>query len=416
MKTKFTSLKVQKFPLPSEARTQAFYWDSETAGLSVRVTKNNNRAYIFQGRIATETIRITIGDIKTWSLEEARKEARKFQQLIDQGINPREEKKSQELKSKLTKITFGEVYMEYTEAQKDSWSKRTHTEAVRLCHRGGQVKKIGKGLTLPAVLAPLLDLPLSSISPDILSDWLRTENKTRKTQTATAYRMLRACINWCHSEESYKSLITPEVYKHPSVRKLVYKPVPKKNYIQKHQLKSWFQVVNELDNPIHQALLKVCLLTGGRSEAVRSMKYTDIDFNSKFIHIWNKPDQDYIQIPLTPYVENLIKNLRHYHNSDYIFASLTAKDGYVINVRKQYYRTLKKYNLPIFTIHDLRRSFSNLSEWLDIPVGVVAQIMGHKPTAIAELHYKNRPVDLLRMHHEKIETWILEQAEVSINS
>jgi hypothetical protein len=35
---------------------------------------------------------------------------------------------------------------------------------------------------------------------------------------------------------------------------------------------------------------------------------------------------------------------------------------------------------------------------------------GHKPSATAEKHYKRRPLDLLRLHHERIEAWILEQA------
>ena len=64
------------------------------------------------------------------------------------------------------------------------------------------------------------------------------------------------------------------------------------------------------------------------------------------------------------------------------------------------------------TLHGLRRSFKSLTEWLEIPAGVVAQIMGHKPSATAEKHYTVRPLDLLRVHHEKIEAWILRQAGV----
>jgi intergrase/recombinase len=47
-----------------------------------------------------------------------------------------------------------------------------------------------------------------------------------------------------------------------------------------------------------------------------------------------------------------------------------------------------------------------------MPTGVVAQIQGHKPSAIAEKHYRRRPVDLLRMWHSKLEAWILEQAGI----
>ena len=64
------------------------------------------------------------------------------------------------------------------------------------------------------------------------------------------------------------------------------------------------------------------------------------------------------------------------------------------------------------TLHGLRRSFASLTEWLEVPAGVVAQIQGHKPSATAEKHYKVRPLELLRVHHERIEAWILGQAGI----
>lgn len=69
--------------------------------------------------------------------------------------------------------------------------------------------------------------------------------------------------------------------------------------------------------------------------------------------------------------------------------------------------------LPSLTLHGLRRSFGTLAEWTETPVGVVAQIQGHKPSALAEKHpHRRRPLDLLRSWHIKIEAWILEQAGI----
>ena len=68
--------------------------------------------------------------------------------------------------------------------------------------------------------------------------------------------------------------------------------------------------------------------------------------------------------------------------------------------------------MDVLTLHGLRRSFSSLTEWLETPAGVVAQIQGHQPSATSEKHYKVRPLELLRVHHEKIEAWILEQAGI----
>ena len=63
----------------------------------------------------------------------------------------------------------------------------------------------------------------------------------------------------------------------------------------------------------------------------------------------------------------------------------------------------------------MRRSFKSLTEWLEVPVGVVAQIQRHKPSATAEKHYTVRPLELLRLHHERIEAWILEQAGIAFD-
>jgi integrase len=66
------------------------------------------------------------------------------------------------------------------------------------------------------------------------------------------------------------------------------------------------------------------------------------------------------------------------------------------------------------TLHDLRRFFKTPTERLDISASVVAQFMGHKPSATAEKHYTIRPLDLLRIYHEKIEAWILQEAGIDI--
>ena len=54
----------------------------------------------------------------------------------------------------------------------------------------------------------------------------------------------------------------------------------------------------------------------------------------------------------------------------------------------------------------------SLSEWIEAPSGVIAQICGHAPSAVQERHYKARSLDLLALWHNKLEAWILQQASV----
>jgi integrase len=146
------------------------------------------------------------------------------------------------------------------------------------------------------------------------------------------------------------------------------------------------------------------------------------------------------KIPITPYVRSLLLDLRRLNNtpppkerilhgkvvqndveswqpSVWVFASPTAKDGKLAEPRIAHNRAQKVAGIePPVSIHGLRRTFINLAEWVEMPAGIVAQIVGHKPSATAERHYKDRPLDLLAMWHAKYEAWILEQAGVKIKS
>ncbi|MEP7073184.1 MAG: Arm DNA-binding domain-containing protein [Nitrosospira sp.] len=56
--------------------------------LAVRVTCGA-KAYIFQSPFNGTDLRMTIGNVEVWDIASARREARRLQSLIDQGIDPR---------------------------------------------------------------------------------------------------------------------------------------------------------------------------------------------------------------------------------------------------------------------------------------------------------------------------------------
>jgi len=70
----------------------------------------------------------------------------------------------------------------------------------------------------------------------------------------------------------------------------------------------------------------------------------------------------------------------------FVFSSPTAASGRLEEPRNLHNKALTAAALPALSLHGLRRSFGTLSEWVEVPAGIVAQIMGHKPSAIAEKH------------------------------
>lgn len=119
-------------------------------------------------------------------------------------------------------------------------------------------------------------------------------------------------------------------------------------------------------------------------------------------------------IPLTPYVSHLLDTLPR--RNEWVFSSVKAADGKLAEPRIAHTKALAIAGLPHVSLHGLRRSFGTLCEWVEVPSGISAQIMGHKPSALAEKHYRRRPLDLLRKWHDQIEGWILEQAKVNFSA
>jgi integrase len=203
--------------------------------------------------------------------------------------------------------------------------------------------------------------------------------------------------------------------------------------LQREQLAVWFAAVGKIQNPVISTYLQALLLTGARREEMAALRWDDVDFQWRSLSIADKVEQDAGRmIPLTPYLASLLLELKRRNDtppnvrllarmeargekwkpSPWVFASQTAADGKIAEPRIAHTKALDMAGLPHVSLHGLRRSFGTLSEWCEVPVGIVAQIQGHKPSAIAEKHYRRRPLDLLRMWHDKIEAWMLEQAGI----
>jgi integrase len=66
------------------------------------------------------------------------------------------------------------------------------------------------------------------------------------------------------------------------------------------------------------------------------------------------------------------------------------------------------------SIHGLRRTFALMREAAGAPAGAIAQVMGHRPSAVAE-GYKPRSIDALRPYLARVERFILDKAGIAFD-
>jgi integrase len=439
-KIKFTAGRV--LTLECESKTlPAFFWDSTAPGLGLRITPKGSKAYIFQTKLNGKVLRITIGNPKSWTLSAAQAEASRLRVIVDGGKDPRvvradqlaleaESRQAKQMaiaaenerttersridafeQSKL-KLTARMVWDDYLGSPHPKWGAQHLKDHIIASNNGGVKAKIGNKETKAGPLASLLARPLCSIDSTVVHDWLKSECENRPTFAHNCFRKFRTFINWCAASSKYSAYVNPACCSSNQVRDIVPRHKTKEgDSLQREQLAAWFEAVNAISNPVISVYLQGLLITGARREELATLMWKDVDFHWRSLTIRDKIAGTRV-IPLTPYLSALLGMLPR--RSEWVFSSTTAASGHLAEPRIAHTKALAVAGLPHVSLHGLRRSFGTLCEWVEVPTGISAQIMGHKPSALAEKHYRRRPLDLLRKWHDQIESWILLQANISL--
>ena len=428
----FTAARVDGFKCQS-GKKQSIYGDGKTPGLGLRVTATGAKSYIFETKLNNKTIRMTIGDPRNWAIGDAQTEASRLKVMTDQGIDPRQviadaiaakearatAQREQEARKTVSVAEAWQVYVaERSASMKDGkpeWGEKHKAHHAYFVQAGGVKRKRGtrpgeSKMTRPGVLVQLMTMRLTDLDAKTIAAWLDKETKQAPTTAAQAFRALRAFLTWCAKHETYSAAVQAGACQSDDVKRRVPTVQTKKNdSLRRAQIKPWFEAVQKIGNPVIAAYLQGLLLTGARRNELATLRWADVDFQWKSLTIRDKVEGERT-IPLTPYLEHLISWLPR--RNEFVFSSPTAASGRIEEPRIQHVKALAAAALPALSLHGLRRSFGTLSEWVEVPAGIVAQIMGHKPSAIAEKHYIQRELDLLHLWHVKIEAWILEQAGI----
>ena len=439
----FTAARVRDAQCPPD-KSEVTLWDVTAPGLGLRVRSTGAKTYLFQYRFNGKAARVIIGSPDAWDIDKARAESRRLKVMVDNGTDPRQdredkaeahaakqrEKAAKQREKERQAVTLGELWPRYVEARREDWGKHSLNDHMRVMQAPGLPRARSKELTQPGALYSLKDARLVDLTPKRLEAWLKAEAKTRPTVSALAYRLLRAFLNWTDTQPELQGLAPKEATAAGNVKKAVPTSKAKKDALEREQLGAWFAEVRRIQNPAIATYLQALLLTGARPESMRALRWQDVDFKWNRLTIRDKAEsyggQDGTRtIPLTPYVASLLHDMKRRSPvvrnindptpgspSPWVFASPTSATGYMTEPSRANAQACIMAGIPHVSPQGLRRSFGTLSEWVECPAGIAAQIMGHAPSATAEKHYRVRPIDLLRSWHTKIEGWILEQAGI----
>ena len=434
-RVRFTRPLVDGFKCPA-GKAQAFKWDATQPGLGLRVTPAGKPAYIFQGEFQGRSLRVTIGSPSAWSIPQAQERARELQRQIDEGRDPREVK-AESIAADVAKrtaevadvLTVAEVWPRYMDEgkpkRKAAWKPRYVEDLKKAAALGGEPKKRGKGKTKPGHLAALMPLRLASIDQDTIRAWYAKEAKTAPIQAARAVAMFSGFLGWCATKKDLRALVQKDAARASELGDVLPGVNKRRDALEIDQLPAWFAGSDKLQSRAARAYLQALVLTGARREELAGLRWADVDFQWQKLTIADKVEATRV-IPLTPYMAHLIGGLPR-HN-EWVFASVRLKgrkgappqwvqasaSGRIAEPRAPHTAVLADAGIPHVSIHGLRRTFSLLGEAAGAPAGAIAQVMGHKPSAIAE-GYRPRSIDTLRPYLAQIERFILDKAGMAFD-
>jgi integrase len=398
--------------------------DAEKQGLRLRVTKAGGKHWQFETRIKGKLFTRALGKWPAVTIEQAKQDAHDLLTQTGKRVDPRDIERQQQAEqaaadaaSAAQGVTVDALWTLYTTERRPHWGDRHYDDHLKLSTAGGEPFKRGKGTTKPGPLRPFMAMHLCDLTAPVVEAWAINEGKTRPTSARLAWRCLKAFLGWCAEQPQYAPAM-PAVNpaKTKKSREALGKIGIKQDALLREQLPKWFTAVRQSGNLTTAAYLQTLLLTGARPGEIKGLHWSDINTQWRGLTIRDKVEGERV-IPLTPYVSQLLHALPR--RNDWVFASNQRggkkKAGPIARPSTTLTNIATVVGNDGLTLHGLRRSFKSLTEWLEIPAGVVAQLMGHKPSATAEKHYTVRPLDLLRIHHERIEAWILEQAGIEFD-
>lgn len=402
-KKKLTNTLVSSLPHPEKGEAQHYHWDSELPGFGVRISPGT-KTYFAESRVQGKTVRVSLGNTKVLSAEEARKRAKATLGQMAAGQNPNTQKKTERAKA----ATLREVWLKLKDARQHVYSPRTvkiYEWSINLC------------------FSDWLDKPIALITKDmvekrhrLISDRVGPHSSPSgsKALANSGMRVLRTIINYAMDvyEDSEGRPLLPQ----NPVRRLKgqwNRIESRRGCLRKDELKPWLDAVMSLSNDAIRDQLILCLFTGLRRNEAAKLRWDEVDIKRGVLTFASdrmKNNQPH-QIPVSDYILNLLKQrfAARKEGAVFVFPGGRTGEGCIVE-NKASVQKVRKLSGVHFMTHDLRRTFLTIGEQLGIERPTLKRLASHTTSSDITERYIQAETERLREPVQLIANFILESA------
>ena len=351
-----TDLYISEIECPSD-KSHLEVFDSELRGFYVDVFPSGRKSFRLRYRFEKKLRVVTLGDVKFFSTEEARKMAIGLIRQSKQGVDPQAPAISDV--GPLLKDFFVEKYLPYVKSYKRSWA--TDESMIR----NHLVPKIGS-------------LFMGRITPPDIAVFLQ-RMKSEEYASGTCNRALvllrfgfTLALRWkVHGIESNPVVEIKNIKDDNKIER----------YLTEQQTIKLLEAVRQSESEMLQYIVLFLIYTGARKREVLDARWRDIDWAQRSWRIPKTKSGKIRHIPLSTGAMNVLEHVRlkvrhGLLNEQAIFANPKTGKPFV-SFFYSWNNARIRAGLPEFRIHDLRHSFASHLVNAGRSLYEVQELLGH---------------------------------------
>ncbi|MBE0575240.1 MAG: tyrosine-type recombinase/integrase [Desulfuromonadales bacterium] len=364
----FTKRSIEAIPShdPDSPSREAEYSDAECIGLKLRVSKGGRKFFQHRYRYMGRKKCLSLGEYPYVSIQDARQMVHEHKSLLARQIDPcdqREHKTNDWTFRKFSK----ELYMPHALQHKKTWKEDQY--------------KLDRQI-IPA----FGDYRISSITARDISTFLSQQKERTSNTTANHYatllkRMFNLGVKWGLLEKSPAANL--DKFKEPPNRE---------RYLTKDKLPIFLKALDEQEDRLSVAAIKLLLFTGGRRLEITSLQYCQVLMEEKKLFLPDTKNGRSRHIILNDRAIAVLKELEaskdqspRTKDSEYLFPSRKgAKKPYMYDLRKTFDKVCEAANTEDIVLHSLRHTFATLAIQGGASLYDVSKLLGHSDVSMTQ--------------------------------
>lgn len=250
---RFTDAYVRRLSLP-DGKSDHIAWDPDLPGFGVRL-RSGNASYVVQYRVGIEQRRKSLGDVRKFSVDDARGIARKRFAQVELGVDPDAEEENRRAEQAADGRTFEKVVELYLDAQKPRVRPNTYIAEERYLRRHCE---------------PLRKKPVSKVTFEDIAGLIRKLVQAHgATSAARARGALSSFFAWC-MRQGFGVKANPTI----GTDNPIYGKTPRDRVLTDEEIRVIWR--NCLDDDFGK-IIRLLMLTACRRDEIGGLRWTEVD-------------------------------------------------------------------------------------------------------------------------------------------